>query len=126
MTPPEGFKAVRTPGGVVRFIPEPHTPKVLCKVCGTPSPTGLCRPCRDSDRVRVHGSHAGFNQHTRRHENPCQACSDAEKVYQGKRYRRGQLSKTDREWCEKNAVKMSWEMETRANRRASVTLTSKN
>lgn len=40
----------------------------------------------------------------------CQDCSDAEKVYQGARYRPGSLSKADREWCEKNSVRHSWEL----------------
>lgn len=99
----------------VPVVDEPE--RELCRVCGVVSPVGLCRPCRDSARVRVHGSHAGFNQHKRRHENPCEACSVAEKVYQGKRYRRGQLSKRDREWAEKAAVRGSWLLDSRLNRR---------
>lgn len=105
-------------------VVEDEPVRVLCRVCGEPSPVGLCRPCRDSARVRVHGSHAGFAQHKRRNELPCRECSVAEKVYQGKRYRRGQLSKTDLEWAEKNAVKSSWELDTRTNRRASVSNTT--
>lgn len=97
---------------------------VLCRVCGGVSPVGLCRPCRDSARERVHGSHAGFAQHKRRNELPCRECSVAEKAYQGKRYRRGQLSKRDREWAEKNAVKSSWEQFNRDNLRASVSNTT--
>jgi hypothetical protein len=89
----------------------------LCSVCGCVSPVGLCRPCRDSARVRVHGSHAGFAQHKRRNELPCQECSVAEKVYQGKRYRRGSLSKRDFEWAEKAAVKGSWVLDSKLNRR---------
>lgn len=106
---------VRKGGVLVPVFPD-EKPKIVCKVCGVPSPVGLCRPCRDSSRERVHGSHAGFAQHQRRHENPCQACSDAEKVYQSARYRRGQLSKTDRAWAEKAAVRGSWLMDTRTNR----------
>lgn len=85
-----------------------ETPKTLCRVCGGISPVGLCRPCRDSSRKREHGSHNGFNQHQRRFEDPCQACSDAEKVYQGARYRRGSLRPVDLAWAEKNAVAWSW------------------
>lgn len=102
-------------------VPEPAPTKVLCWVCGGVAPTGLCRPCKDSMRERVHGSHAGFNQHQRRNEKPCGPCALAESEYQGKRYRRGQLSQVDLEWAEKNAVKSSWEMDTRTNRRASLT-----
>lgn len=98
---------VRRGGIMVPVLAEPE-PKTLCRVCGCLSPVGLCRPCRDSSREREHGTHAGFNQHQRRFENPCQACSDAEKIYQGARYRRGQLSKVDRQWAEKNFVKYSW------------------
>ena len=36
----------------------------------------------------------------------------------------GGLSATDREWAEKNAVKMSWVIDTHRNRRASVTNTT--
>lgn len=110
-------------GGVMVPVIEDTEPKVLCRVCGCPSPVGLCRPCRDSSRVRVHGNHAGFNQHQRRHEPPCQACADGERVYQNSRWKPGRLSKTDREWCEKNAVKSSWLLDTRTNRSASVTST---
>jgi hypothetical protein len=103
--------------GMIRVpVVEDEPTKTLCKVCGCPSPVGLCRPCRDSQRVRVHGSHSGFNQHQRRNELPCLACSDAERVYQGKRYRKGSLSAVDREWAQKNAVKSSWELDTRTNR----------
>lgn len=112
-------------GGILVPVITDHVERT-CRVCGCLSPVGLCRPCRDSSRKRVHGSHAGFNQHTRRHENPCQACSDAERVYQNKRYRRGQLSKVDREWCEKNAVKSSWIRFAQENRSVSVANTSKN
>jgi hypothetical protein len=111
-------------GGILRPVLDPAPDKILCRVCGSTGPAALCRPCRESSTQRVHGSHAGFAQHQRRHENPCQACSDAEKVYQGARYRRGQLSKVDREWCEKQAVKGSWLLDERTNRRASVTVTT--
>lgn len=107
-------------GGVLVPVLKPEPEKITCKVCGAPGPAALCRPCRDSSRQREHGTHAGFNQHQRRHENPCQACSDAEKLYQGARYRRGQLSKVDRQWCEKQAVRFSWWVDTQTNRRASV------
>lgn len=107
---------VMRPGGVrVPVIDEP-LPKALCRVCGCVSVAPVCRPCRDSARVRVHGSHAGWNQHQRRNEPPCQACSDAEKVYQGKRYKRGQLSTVDRAWAEKTAVKWSWIFDQKTNR----------
>lgn len=109
------FRWVKRPGGVmVPVVDEP--PKRLCRVCGSVSPVGLCRPCKDSARKREHGTHAGFNQHKRRHEQPCGECRAAEKVYQGKRYRKGQLSETDRAWCERQAVKWSWVLDTRANR----------
>lgn len=109
--------------GVMVSVTDAPPPKVTCKVCGAPGPAALCRPCRDSDRKRVHGSHAGFNQHQRNHEEPCTACAQSEREYQGKRYRRGQLSERDRSWAEKNAVKSSWELDTRTNRRVSVTNT---
>lgn len=80
---------------------EEEPERVLCRVCGAVSPVGLCRACRDSARVRVHGSHAGFAQHKRRNELPCQSCSDAEKAYQRSRYRRGSLSPVDLAWAEK-------------------------
>jgi hypothetical protein len=111
---------VQRPGGVRVPVIDPDPPKVECRVCGSPTPAALCRPCRDSDRVRVHGSHAGFNQHQRRFENPCQSCAEAEKLYQGGRYRRGQLSKVDREWCEKNAVAHSWSTAERSARLTNV------
>lgn len=110
-------------GGVLVAVVEDEEPKVLCRVCGVPSPVGLCRPCRDSSRERVHGNHAGFNQHQRRHEAPCKACADAERVYQKGRWKKGYLQSRDREWAEKNAVKSSWMLDTRTNRRASVTIT---
>lgn len=111
--------------GLIRVpVIKDEQPKTTCRVCGAVSPVGLCRPCRDSARKRVHGSHSGFNQHTRRNENPCEACSAAEKVYQNSRYRRGQLSEVDRRWCEKNVVKSSWEIDTRTNRHASVSNTT--
>lgn len=91
--------------------------RILCRVCGVVSVVGLCRPCRDSSRVREHGSHAGFNQHKRRNERPCLDCVAAERVYQGARYRRGQLSERDRLWCERNAVQGSWLQYERDNRR---------
>lgn len=103
-------------GGVLVPVLPVEEPKRLCSVCGNPSPVGLCRPCKDSSRERVHGSHAGFNQHKRRHELPCQACSDAEKVYQNRRYRKGSLSDVDRRWCERQAVKWSWWQAEKANR----------
>lgn len=103
-------------GGVLVPVLEPAPPKQRCRVCGGYARTGLCAPCKESTRERVHGSHAGYAQHKRRNELPCQACSDAEKVYQGKRYRRGQLSKTDRAWAEKAAVRGSWVMDERTNR----------
>ena len=105
------------PGGVRVPVLEPEPTKILCRVCGAVSPVGLCRPCRESVRERVHGSHAGYAQHKRRNEPPCQACSDAEKAYQRARYRRGQLSDETRKWCEKQAVAWSWVMDTKANRR---------
>lgn len=117
---------VTRPGGVrVPVIVDEPKRKQSCRVCGTYARTGLCRPCKESTRSRVHGSHAGFNQHTRRNELPCEACSIAEKAYQRGRYRRGQLSDVDRAWCEKNAVKWSWSVDTRTNRHASVANTSK-
>lgn len=105
---------VRRRGVLVPVLDEPT--KVLCRVCGNPCPVGLCRPCKDSDRVRVHGSHAGYAQHKRRNELPCRSCSDAEKTYQGARYKRGQLSDVDRRWCERQAVKWSWIADTKTNR----------
>lgn len=110
---------VRKGGVLVPVMPD-TLPKIVCKVCGGPSPAALCRPCRDSSRERVHGSHAGFAQHVRRNEKPCRSCELAEKEYHRKRRPRGRLSDETRSWCEKNAVKGSWEMDTRANRRASV------
>lgn len=95
---------------------EPPKPKQSCRVCGGYARTGLCRPCKESTRVRVHGSHSGFNQHKRRNELPCQACSDAEATYQRKRYRRGALSPRDLAWAEKDAVKSSWLLDTKRNR----------
>lgn len=106
----------------VPVVDEPE--RELCRVCGCVSPVGLCRPCRDSSRERVHGSHAGFNQHKRRMERPCVECVAAERLYQGKRYRRGQLSDVDRAWAEKNAVKSSWELDTRLNRSVRVVNTT--
>lgn len=103
--------------GVRVPLVEPEPVRVTCKVCGVPSPVGLCRPCRDSSRTRVHGSHAGHAQHVRRNERPCKACSDAEKLYQDGRYRKGQLSAVDRDWAERHAVKHSWLVAERANRR---------
>lgn len=108
-------------GGVLVPVMPDEGPKQTCRVCGSPSPVEVCRPCKDSARLRVHGNHAGFNQHARRHEPPCRACSDAEKTYQGSRYRRGQLSPVDRAWAEKQAVKWSWIYETRTNRRVRLT-----
>lgn len=105
---------VRRAGILVPVIDE--APKVLCRVCGCVSPVGLCRQCRDSARVRVHGSHAGFAQHKRRNELPCRVCSDAEKLYQRARYSRGQLSDQTRDWCERQAVKWSWIQDTKTNR----------
>lgn len=107
---------VTRPGGVRVPVIDPEPERVLCSVCGCVSPVGLCRACRDSTRERVHGSHAGFNQHQRRHEPPCQACSDAEKVYQNRRWVRGRLSDVDRAWCERVAVESSWVLDTRMNR----------
>lgn len=109
-------KWVRRAGIMVPVLDEPE-PKTLCRVCGAPCPVGLCRPCKDSDRKRVHGSHAGYAQHQRRNELPCRACSDAEKVYQRARYKRGQLSAVDRAWAEKAAVRGSWFQAERVNRR---------
>lgn len=106
---------VRRRGVMVPVLDEPE-PKTLCRVCGNPCPVGLCRPCKDSQRVRVHGNHAGFNQHQRRHENPCQACSDGEKAYRASRYRKGSMSKTDMAWAEKTAVRGSWMLDERTNR----------
>lgn len=97
-------------------VVEPGPDVQRCMVCGVPAIGGVCRPCRDSARVRVHGSHAGFAQHKRRNELPCQECSVAEKVYQGKRYRRGSLSKRDFEWAEKAAVRGSWLLDSKLNR----------
>lgn len=111
-------------GGIMVPVLEPQPEKITCKVCGSPGPAALCRPCRESVRERVHGSHAGFNQHMRRFEQPCADCVTAERVYQKSRYRRGQLSKTDLAWCEKQAVVWSWVVDTRTNRRASVANTS--
>ena len=125
MSEPFAGQWVRKGGVLVPVFPD-EKPKIVCKVCGGPSPAALCRPCRESDRKRVHGSHAGFAQHVRRNEKPCRSCELAEKEYQGKRYKRGQLSAETRVWCEKNAVKMSWEFDTRTNRRASVANTSRN
>lgn len=115
----EGFAGqwVTRPGGVrVPVLDEKPKRKQSCRVCGGYARTGLCRPCKESTRVRVHGSHSGFNQHMRRYELPCEACSDAEKVYQNKRYRRGQLSKVDRAWAELDAVKSSWRLDIKRNR----------
>lgn len=109
--------------GVMIPVPDEPKRKQSCRVCGTYARTGICRPCSESSRQRVHGSHAGFAQHTRRNELPCEACSIAEKAYQRGRYRRGQLSDVDRAWCEKNAVKSSWAIDERTHRRASVTST---
>lgn len=103
-------------GGIrVPVMEEPV--KNLCRVCGAVTPLPVCRPCRDSSRKREHGSHTGYNQHKRRFESPCDACRVAEKAYQGKRYKRGQLSERDRVWCEEQAVKWSWVVAERANRR---------
>lgn len=110
---------VRRRGVMVPVLDEPA--KTLCRVCGAVSPVGLCRPCKDSQRVRVHGSHAGYAQHARRNELPCRACSDAEKAYQGARYRKGSLSPTDRLWCERAAIRGSWSL---AERQARVSLTN--
>ena len=52
---------------------------------------------------------------------------EGERVYQARRkraQRSGVMSPVDRVWAERNAVKSSWEMDTRANRRASVTNTT--
>lgn len=103
-------------GGIMVPVLAPEPVKITCKVCGAPGPAALCRPCRESLRERVHGSRAGFAQHRRRNEPPCQACSDAEKVYQRARYRPGQLSKTDLAWCEKQAEKWERLMFERTNR----------
>lgn len=103
-------------GGVLVPVMPDEKPPMLCRVCGSPCLVEVCRPCKDSSRQRVHGSHAGWNQHQRRNEPPCQACSDAEKTYQGKRYRRGQMSTIDRAWCERQAVKWSWIQDTRTHR----------
>jgi hypothetical protein len=111
-------------GGVLVPVPDAGPPKVLCKVCGSPAPAALCRPCRESDRERVHGSHAGFNQHKRRNEPACWDCRQAEQAYQRARYTPGRLSAVDREWCEKAAVKGSWMLDERTNRSASVTVTT--
>lgn len=105
-------------GMIHRGVPEPEPVKVLCRVCGGPSPVGLCRPCQDSTRERVHGSHNGFNQHKWHHELPCQECSKAEKVYQGAR---GKLSGTNRRWADRNAVAHSWRL---AERHARLTNTT--
>lgn len=94
--------------------------RVLCRVCGAVSPVGLCRPCRESSRKREHGTHAGYAQHRRRNELPCEACSIAEKAYQGARYRRGQLSPVDMAWAERNAVQHSWRMDARQNRTSAI------
>lgn len=103
-------------GGVLVPVMPDEKPPMLCRVCGAVSPVGLCRPCKDSSRQRVHGSHAGFNQHQRRNENPCQLCSDAEKVYRASRYRKGSLSARDLAWAEKAAVLGSWLQDERTNR----------
>lgn len=107
---------VTRPGGVRVPVVETTKPKPMCLTCGQVPAIGRCGACKDSDRVRVHGNHAGFNQHARRHEPPCRSCSDAEKTYQGKRYRKGSLSPTDRAWAEKAAVRWSWVFQERANR----------
>lgn len=105
-------------GGIrVPIIIEEPAPKNLCRVCGNVTPLDVCRPCRDSSRKREHGSHTGYNQHKRRFEKPCDACRVAEKAYQGKRYKRGQLSERDRAWCEKAAVIGSWRLDQALNRR---------
>lgn len=98
-------------------VVEDEPERKLCRVCGVVSPVGLCRACRDSSRKREHGSHAGFNQHKRRFELPCESCSVAEKTYQGKRYRRGSLSAVDMAWAERNATKHSWGWATKQNRK---------
>lgn len=98
---------VQRRGVMVPVIVDEPKRKQSCRVCGTYARTGICRPCSESSRQRVHGSHAGFAQHTRRNELPCEACSIAERAYQRGRYRRGQLSDVDRAWCEKQAGK--WE-----------------
>jgi hypothetical protein len=52
---------------------------------------------------------------------------EGERVYQARRkraQRAGAMSPVDRVWAEKNAVKSSWEMDTRANRRARLTNTT--
>ena len=51
---------------------------------------------------------------------------EGERVYQARRkraQRAGHMSPVDRVWAEKNAVRMSWVIDTRANRRASVSNT---
>lgn len=52
---------------------------------------------------------------------------EGERLYQRERkraQRSGAMSPADRSWAEKNAVKFSWDMDTRTNRRASVTHTN--
>lgn len=107
------------PGGLRIPVMEPEPDdRTLCAVCGCVSPVGLCRPCADSARVRVHGTHAGFNQHTRRLEDPCSECAEAERIYQAqaKRRQRQGLSAVDRAWCEQAAIRgarVQWERENR-------------
>lgn len=105
---------VRRGGVLVAVKPDP--PQPMCLTCGQVPAVGKCEACKDSSRKRVHGSHAGFAQHKRRNEPPCRACSDAEKIYQGSRYRRGSLSKTDLAWAEKAAIRGSWLQDERTNR----------
>lgn len=106
------------PGGLRVPVMEPEPDRTLCVVCGCVSPVGLCRKCRDHSRVRVHGTHAGFNQHTRRLEDPCAECAEAERIYQAqaKRRQRHGLSAEDRAWCEQSAkrgARIQWERENR-------------
>lgn len=51
---------------------------------------------------------------------------EGERVYQTgrKRVQTARLSEVDRAWCERNAVKFSWDMDTRQNRRMLDSLTT--
>lgn len=108
--------------GLIRMpvIEDENSPKNHCRVCGAVTPVEVCRPCRESVRVREHGTYAGYRQHQRRYEKACDPCKEANRVYQARRkraQRAGAMNPVDRLWAQKQAVAWSWLMDERANRR---------
>lgn len=72
--------------------------------------------------TRLREAHRRFNEGDR-----SLLVREGERVYQARRkraQRAGHMSPVDRVWAEKNAVKSSWVLDTKNNRRASVSNTT--